>query len=103
MPKYDYDLIIIGCGVSGFTAATMAAGLGKRVLVIDKEPSPRDAALRAGLPSKALVRAAVAADTLRNAGKYGLKYASHEIDVGGVLSGIRTVIGSMPVSTGRSD
>ncbi|XUX01158.1 MAG: FAD-binding protein [Dehalogenimonas sp.] len=53
MPKYDYDLIVIGCGVSGFTAATLAAGLGKRVLVVEKEASARDATLQAGLPSKA--------------------------------------------------
>ena len=97
MPKYDYDLIIIGCGVSGFTAATMAAGLGKRVLVIEKETSATDAALRIGLPSKSLMRAAVAADALRNASKYGLGYAPVEIDTDGVLPAVRGVIDGMTV------
>ncbi len=95
MPKYDYDLIIIGCGVSGFTAASMAAGLGKRVLVIDKESSPRDAALRGGLPSKTLVRAAATADVIRTASKFGLIYSSGEIGTSGVLPKVRSVITGM--------
>ncbi len=35
--KYDYDIIVIGCGASGMTAALYATRAGKSVLVIEKE------------------------------------------------------------------
>ncbi len=35
--KYDYDIIVIGAGASGMTAALYASRAGKRVLVIEKE------------------------------------------------------------------
>jgi len=97
VPKYDYDLIVIGCGVSGFTAAVTAAGLGKRVLAVEKESSATGAALRSGLPSKALMRAAIAADTVRNAGKFDLAFPQPLVDTSGILPGVRTVIDSMSV------
>jgi pyruvate/2-oxoglutarate dehydrogenase complex dihydrolipoamide dehydrogenase (E3) component len=73
----------------------MAAGLGKRVLVLEKEASPQDAALRGGLPSKTLVRAAATAEMIRTASKFGLKYSPGEIDTGAVLPKVRAVIGGM--------
>ena len=102
MPKYDYDLIIIGGGVSGYTAATFAAGLGKRVLVVEKETSSREAALRMGLPAKTLTRAAAAADTILSATKYGLSYPRSEINVDGVLPAVRAAIDGITIFN-RSD
>ncbi|MFZ1597322.1 MAG: FAD-binding protein, partial [Anaerolineae bacterium] len=37
MPKNAYDLIVIGSGGAGSTAATTAAGLGKRVALIERD------------------------------------------------------------------
>lgn len=37
MSKFDYDLMIIGSGSSGATAAMTAVGFGKKVLLIEKE------------------------------------------------------------------
>ena len=37
----DYDMIVIGGGPSGSTVATLVAGAGHRVLVIDREHFPR--------------------------------------------------------------
>ena len=34
--KYDYDLIIIGAGASGLTAAKIASDCGKKVALIEK-------------------------------------------------------------------
>ncbi|WP_143242253.1 FAD-binding protein, partial [Bhargavaea cecembensis] len=35
----DYDVIIAGAGLSGIVAASELAGAGKRVLLLDQEPS----------------------------------------------------------------
>src|SRR5437899_7035129 len=37
----EYDVVIIGCGPGGSSAATFLARAGKRVLVLEKEVFPR--------------------------------------------------------------
>jgi FADH2-dependent halogenase len=41
MNQYEHDVIIIGCGPGGSSAATFLAQGGKRVLVLEKEVFPR--------------------------------------------------------------
>jgi len=41
VPANDFDVIIIGCGPGGSSAATFLARGGKRVLVLEKEIFPR--------------------------------------------------------------
>jgi tricarballylate dehydrogenase len=36
--KYEYDLIVVGCGVAGLSAAVSAAELGLRVLALERAP-----------------------------------------------------------------
>lgn len=38
----DYDVAICGAGVAGLTLAAMLGGLGRRVLVVDKQKQPRN-------------------------------------------------------------
>lgn len=42
MTEQEYDVIIVGAGPGGSTAATMMARTGLRVLMLDKETFPRD-------------------------------------------------------------
>jgi geranylgeranyl reductase family protein len=51
----EYDLIIAGCGPAGAAAATVAAGGGAKVLVLDRAQFPRDK-LCAGLLTWKTVR-----------------------------------------------
>lgn len=51
-----FDLIVIGAGPGGYTAALRAADLGMKVACIEKEPAPGGVCLRAGcIPSKVLL------------------------------------------------
>ncbi len=36
MPKYDYDVIVVGAGQGGLPAAHMAANLGARVALVEQ-------------------------------------------------------------------
>jgi glutathione reductase (NADPH) len=36
MPRYDYDVIVIGAGQGGLPAAHMAANLGARVALVEQ-------------------------------------------------------------------
>jgi NAD(P) transhydrogenase len=72
--SYDYDLLVIGSGPAGEKAAAQAAYFGKRVAVIERDPSPGGAAVHTGtLPSKTLRETALYLSGYRQAALYGLK------------------------------
>jgi NAD(P) transhydrogenase len=59
MNNPDYDLLVIGSGPGGQSAAIAAAKLGKRVAIIERKPYVGGVSLQTGtIPSKALREAA---------------------------------------------
>jgi dihydrolipoamide dehydrogenase len=74
-----HDLIVIGAGPGGYTAAIRAAQLGLDVACIDKEPLLGGTCLRIGcIPSKALLESS---ELYREAGN---SFAQHGIELGEV-------------------
>lgn len=70
-----YDLAVIGSGPAGQRAAVQAAKLGKRVLVIDKNPLIGGISLHTGtIPSKTLREAVLYLSGWRQRGFYGRSY-----------------------------
>jgi pyruvate/2-oxoglutarate dehydrogenase complex dihydrolipoamide dehydrogenase (E3) component len=53
-----YDLVIIGAGSAGLTAAGFAAQLGRKVALVEKDRTGGDCAWTACVPSKTLLKAA---------------------------------------------
>ena len=72
MKKYDYDIIVIGAGAGGFVSSKLAAGLGKKVAMIEKDKLGGECTLNGCVPSKALIHTSQVADEIRNARRYGL-------------------------------
>jgi len=71
--NFDYDLAIIGGGAAGLTAASGAARLGAKTLLIEKEDKLGGDCLHYGcVPSKTLIHTAKAMHTIKNSQKYGL-------------------------------
>jgi NAD(P) transhydrogenase len=69
----DFDLIAIGGGPAGVVAATTAAGLGKRVAIIDNHPDLGGAGTNTGtVPSKTLRETALALSGMRSRNLYGV-------------------------------
>jgi geranylgeranyl reductase family protein len=52
----DYDVVIVGAGPAGSTAAKNLAEKGIKVLVLDKAEFPRDKSCGGGLPTRVLKR-----------------------------------------------
>jgi len=52
----NYDVVVVGAGPSGSTAAKTLAEHGVNVLLIDKERFPRDKPCGGGLPLRTLSR-----------------------------------------------
>ena len=69
MEPFDYDLLIIGSGPGGQSAALQAAALGKRVGLIERKPYLGGVSLQTGtIPSKALREAAYLASRFAGRG-----------------------------------
>jgi Pyridine nucleotide-disulphide oxidoreductase len=64
--KYDYDLVIIGCGVGGHGAALHAVEQGMKVAVIEGHDIGGTCVNRGCVPSKALLAASGRVREMRN-------------------------------------
>ncbi len=61
----SYDFVVVGGGSAGLTAARFAARLGRRVAIIEADRLGGDCTWTGCVPSKALIRAALTAHTVR--------------------------------------
>ncbi len=71
MPKYDYDLFVIGAGSGGVRAGRMAAQLGKRVAVAEESRPGGTCVVRGCVPKKYLVYGAEYGAHIKAAKNYG--------------------------------
>jgi len=98
MPKSKhYDLIVIGGGSAGLTAVIIAAHLGARSLLVDRESLGGDCLHYGCVPSKSLIASARMAHRMRHAGKFGLDPVDLKADLARVMDRvdkIREQIGS---------
>ncbi len=71
MPKYDYDLFVIGAGSGGVRAGRMVAQLGKRVAVAEESKPGGTCVVRGCVPKKYLVYGAEYGASMKAAKGYG--------------------------------
>jgi len=72
MAAHDFDLVIIGAGSGGLTAAGFAAQLGAKVALVEKNRIGGDCTWTGCVPSKALLKAAKIAHEVRTASRFGV-------------------------------
>lgn len=71
--KTDFDLCIIGGGAAGLVTAAGGAGLGAKVVLIEKQQLGGDCLYTGCIPSKALLHQAAIAHTAKQASSVGLQ------------------------------
>ncbi len=75
------NIVVVGGGPAGYTAAIRASQLGARVTLIDKQ-EPGGACLnRACIPTKFLLRSVEIHQLIKDAGRYGISVAETGIDM----------------------
>lgn len=72
MMAENYDLVIIGAGPGGYTAAVKAAGLGMRVAVIDQDKLGGVCLNRGCIPTKALLHASSIFSMMQHSDEFGV-------------------------------
>jgi dihydrolipoamide dehydrogenase len=75
------EVLVLGAGPGGYTAAFRAADLGKRVVLVDREPALGGVCLNVGcIPSKALLHAAKVIAETREMSENGITFGAPAID-----------------------
>lgn len=97
MPKYDFDIGIIGAGAAGLTVAAGASQLGARTLLVEKEKELGGDCLHFGcVPSKTLIRTANVYHLFRRSGDFGLPPLDMKpVDFRSIVQRIRSVVGTI--------
>jgi dihydrolipoamide dehydrogenase len=76
----DFDLVVLGAGTGGYTAAFRAAQLGLRVALVDEDKIGGTCLHRGCIPTKALLESGAVAERLRHAAEYGVNAGDVTID-----------------------
>jgi dihydrolipoamide dehydrogenase len=78
---YDFDLIVLGAGPGGYTAAFRGADLGMKVALIERSPQLGGVCLNVGcIPSKALLHAAKVIEEAESMASAGIHFGKPQID-----------------------
>ena len=75
------DVLVLGAGPGGYTAAFRAADLGKKVVLVDRWPALGGVCLNVGcIPSKALLHAAKVIAETKEMSEHGIAFGAPAID-----------------------
>ncbi len=86
------DIAVIGAGSGGLSVAAGAAQMGAKVVLIEKAKMGGDCLNTGCVPSKALIAAGEAAETVRRSGKFGVNGHEPDIDFAKVNAHVHDII-----------
>jgi dihydrolipoamide dehydrogenase len=80
--EFEYDVLVLGAGPGGYSAAFRAADLGQKVVLVDRRPDLGGVCLNIGcIPSKALLHAAKVIDDAGEMSAHGVVFAAPKISL----------------------
>ena len=92
----DYDVVVLGGGPGGYSAAFAAADEGLKVAIIERYNTLGGVCLNVGcIPSKALLHNANVIDEVRHLAANGIKYPEPELDIDMLRTYKEKVIGKL--------
>jgi dihydrolipoamide dehydrogenase len=79
---FHADVVVLGSGPGGYTAAFRAADLGKKVVMIERHERIGGVCLNVGcIPSKALLHTAQIINEAADMGEHGVTFSAPDIDI----------------------
>ncbi len=93
--KYSHDVIVIGAGAAGLTAAGGCALFGLKVALIEKGAMGGECLNNGCVPSKALISAAKRAAEAREEKRFGVQLAAPQVEWAGVHKHIHDAIATI--------
>ena len=80
--EYDCDMLVLGSGPGGYSAAFRAADLGLKTILVERYPVLGGVCLNVGcIPSKALLHTAAIMDAAKELSGHGIAFGEAKIDL----------------------
>ena len=94
--SFDYDVVVVGAGPGGYTAAFRAADLGLKVALVERWPTLGGVCLNVGcIPSKALLHAAKVIEDASAMAAHGIEFGAPKIDASKLRDWKNKVVGRL--------
>jgi len=92
----ECDVVVLGAGPGGYSAAFRAADLGRRTVLVERYPRLGGVCLNVGcIPSKALLHTAAVMDAARALAAHGVEFAEPKLDLGKLRAFKDKVVGKL--------
>ncbi|MBY0468835.1 MAG: dihydrolipoyl dehydrogenase [Burkholderiaceae bacterium] len=92
----ECDLLVLGAGPGGYSAAFRGADLGLKTVLVERFPTLGGVCLNVGcIPSKALLHVASVMDEVTHFADLGITFQKPEVDLGKLLSHKNKVVGKL--------
>ncbi len=92
----ECDVVVVGAGPGGYSAAFRAADLGLKTVLVERYPALGGVCLNVGcIPSKALLHSAAVMDAARSLADHGITFGEPRLDLGKLRSFKEKVVGKL--------
>ena len=92
----DCDVVVIGAGPGGYSAAFRAADLGLKTILVERYPTLGGVCLNVGcIPSKALLHTAAVMDAARGLADHGITFGEPKLDLAKLRGFKEKVVGKL--------
>src|SRR5687768_16000636 len=92
----ECDVVVLGAGPGGYSAAFRAADLGMRTVLVERYPTLGGVCLNVGcIPSKALLHTAAIMDGARALAAHGISFGEPKVDLGKLRAFKDKVVGKL--------
>ncbi len=93
---FDCDVVVLGSGPGGYSAAFRAADLGKKVVLVERYETLGGVCLNVGcIPSKALLHVAAVMDEAAHMAEHGISFGKPSVDLGKLRGWKDKVVGRL--------
>ncbi len=99
---HDAQVVVLGSGIGGYTAAFRAADLGLRTILVERYEALGGVCLNVGcIPSKALLHAARVVAEAEEMAEHGISFGPAKIDLDALRSWKESVVGRLTGGVGQ--
>ncbi len=99
---FDFEVMVLGSGPGGYTAAFRAADLGLKTLMVERDPTLGGVCLNVGcIPSKALLHSARVIDEAAHMSEHGIVFGKPEIQIDKLRAWKDAVVGKLTGGIGQ--
>ena len=93
---HECDMLVLGAGPGGYSAAFRSADLGLNTLIVERYATLGGVCLNVGcIPSKALLHTAAVMDEVKAMSKHGISFGEPKVDINQLRSYKESVIGKL--------